>query len=161
MIILTLVLIMVLIFLLYYGYCLVQNVPPFWYKSPENSGKVLETSSNVFADVLKVPPPDKSALGYCTFTSEDLQNKTVFDFTGKLVPPNVSPVKCSDCNNYIFKNSSKCTTFEFDKYQNLNIDDSSLLGNMCDSAHPERRGNCVQPHGVCTVGLKAAQTCPF
>ena len=152
---------MVLVFLLYYGFCLVQNIRPFWYKLPENSEKVLQTSSNVSSDVLKVPEPNTSALGYCTFSSEDLQDKIVFDFTGKRIPENVSPVKCSDCNQYIFKNSSKCATYEFDKYQNLNIDDSSLLGNMCDSAHPERRGNCVQPHGVCTVGLKPAQSCPF
>jgi hypothetical protein len=141
-----------LVILMYIGYTMIMDIPFFWSPVPVSS-------SSRFS----VPDPDKSALGYCVFEGEDLQNGNLFKPDGTKVPVDVSPVKCSECNQYVYKkpDGSGCVSETFDSLENINIDDSDLADQMCDPAHPERGPDCVHPHGVCSRSTAPSQFCPF
>ena len=153
MIVLTIILFIIFVFLMYYGYLLISDkpFPEFW----KNIGK--KTKKN---NIVK-PTPNSNALGYCTFEGEDLYNKDVYTFDGKKVSVDVSPIKCSDCNQYIFKDDTGCVSYIYDMIANTNIDDSIHLDNFCDPAHPERNNTCIKPHGVCTPSMAPSSTCLF
>lgn len=134
---------------MYHGYCTVYDIDPF-------ANKVVQSIS-------EPPPPDKTALGYCVFDTSELYGNNVLTHDGKKLSVSTSPLKCSQCNQYIHKDDNgNCTSYMFDPHQNTTIDDSSSLNSFCDPAHPERAGNCIQPHGMCTVStVVPLQTCPF
>jgi hypothetical protein len=143
----TLPLVVLLFFLMYYGYCVVTNTRPFWEK--------VETDNNGGEDERDSP------LGYCTFEGEDLYNNRVYTLNGVRVSTKTSPIKCGDCSKYLYKNKEGCAPFMFDTLINSDINDSASFDNFCDPAHPERDKDCVEPHGVCTVGLSPSKKCPF
>jgi hypothetical protein len=155
MVILTILLFLLLVILFYVGYCIVSGrkiIPDwvyFWKKKKGDSG------------TLNAPTPDDNALGYCNFEGEDLYNEDVYTFDGKKVPVDVSPIPCSTCNQYVYKNDDGCVTYLFDYQENTNVDDSSLLDKMCDPKHPERDRMCIEPHGICTPSLAPSKKCPF
>jgi len=123
----------------------------FWKNDPTKGG----------SNTLNAPTPDDNALGYCNFEGEDLYNGDVYTFDGKKVPVDVSPIECSTCNQYVYKNDEGCVTYQFDFLENTNVDDSSLLDKMCDPKHPERNATCIDPHGTCTPSLAPSKKCPF
>ncbi len=157
MILLAIFLFLVLLFLIYFAYRTIEGkqvIPDwvyFWRKKDPTKGGSDKTP----------PPPDDNALGYCTFEGEDLYDKNVYTFDGKLVSKDVSPIKCSTCNQYVFKDESGCVKYIFDYQENSNIDDSKNLDFLCDPAHPERDKTCIQPHGVCTPSMAPSTKCPF
>jgi hypothetical protein len=140
----TLPLVVLLFFLMYYGYCVITNTPPFWEKATPDEGDDRESS-----------------LGYCMFEGKDLYNNRVYTSDGARVSTDVSPIKCGDCSKYVYKNREGCTPFMFDPLLNTDTDDSASFDNFCDPVHPERDEDCVEPHGVCTVGLSPSKKCPF
>jgi len=109
--------------------------------------------------------PDPKALGYCTIERDDLFSGSVYDSNKKKMTTNMSPIKCSDCNQYVYKTGNQCSSYMYNtEYNSLapNIDDSSKLSVFCDPAHPERAKNCIKPHGVCTLNVNApSKTCKF
>jgi hypothetical protein len=150
-IVITLILFCVLLFVLYYGYCIITNTPPFW--------------------VTKPPPPSGvpgggdsggATPGYCTFEGEDLVTNRVYTNSGSLVSENVSPIACSQCSQYTYKNDDGCIGYIYDTSENTY--DSSKPedpANLCDPAHPERNLTCVEPQGVCTPSLSPSKKCSF
>ena len=144
---LTIPLVVLLFFLMYYGYCVITNTTPFWEK--------LTTDNTGGGD------DRESSLGYCTFEGEDLYNKRVYTSEGIRVSADTSPIKCGDCSNYVYKNREGCTPFVYDELANPTINDSDSFDNFCDPAHPERDKDCIEPQGVCTVGLSPSKKCPF
>jgi hypothetical protein len=159
MVLLTIVLFLVLVFLLYYGYRTITNtklIPDwvyFWRTKKEG-----DTAGS--GDLSK-PDPDTSALGYCDFEGEDLFSGDVYTFDGKTVPVDVSPILCSQCNQFVYKNDDGCVSYIFDKLENTNIDDSGLIDKLCDPKHPERNATCIQPHGTCTPSMAPSKKCAF
>ena len=103
----------------------------------------------------------ESSLGYCTFEGEDLFKHRVYTLDGKRVSTKVSPVKCTDCSLYVYKTREGCASYMYDTLVNTGIDDSDSFDNFCDPAHPERDKDCVEPHGICTVSLSPSKKCPF
>ena len=157
--ILTIVLFLILVCLLYYGYCIVTDtklIPDwvyFWKTKKSDTGG--DTGS------LTLPDPDTAALGYCDFEGEDLFTGDVYTFDGKKVPVDVSPILCSTCNQFIFKDDEGCVSYIFDKLENTNIDDTGLIDKLCDPKHPERNATCIQPHGTCTPSMAPSKKCQF
>jgi hypothetical protein len=155
--IITILLFLLLVFLFYVGYCTVTGckiIPDwvyFWKKKVTSGSK----------GTLVAPTPDDNALGYCDFEGEDLYNGDVYTFDGKKIPVDVSPIKCSTCNQYVYKNEDGCVNYQFNYQENINVDDSVLLDKMCDPKHPERNDTCIQPHGTCTPSLAPSKKCPF
>jgi len=156
MVILTILLFLLLVILFYVGYCTVtgRKIIPDWVYFWKN-GPSGPTGS------LNTPAPDNNALGYCNFEGEDLFNEDVYTFDGKKVPVDVSPIQCSTCNQYVYKNDEGCVTYQFDFLENTNVDDSGLLDQMCDPKHPERNATCIEAHGTCTPSLAPSKKCPF
>jgi hypothetical protein len=161
MILLAIFLFLVLLFLMYYAYRTIEGkqVIPDWVyfwrkkKSPDSDSD---------SDKNPPPPPDDNALGYCTFEGEDLYEKRVYTYDGKRVSKEVSPIKCSTCNQYVYEDESGgCVKYIFDYQENSNIDDSKNVDLLCDPAHPERDKTCIQPHGVCTPSMAPSTKCPF
>jgi hypothetical protein len=142
----------VLLALLYYGYHVLND------KQVQNPFKMKQAIS----DTLPNSPPehDDTALGYCVIDHEQLYNYNVYTYDNKQVSTKMSPIPCSTCNQYIYKDSGSCSPYMFDKSINTNNDDSSSMSSFCDPAHPERNKNCIQPHGVCSVSPDA-KMCPF
>ena len=157
MVLLTIILFLVLVCVLYYGYRVVTDtklIPDwvyFWRTKKDDDGGGSGTQ----------PTPDSTALGYCDFEGEDLYSGDVYSFDGKKVSVNVSPILCSTCNQYVYKNDDGCVSYIFDKLENTNIDDSGLLDKFCDPAHPERNDTCIQPHGTCTPSMAPSTKCAF
>jgi hypothetical protein len=156
--IVTILLFLLLVLLLYVGYCLItgRKIIPDWvyfWKKKDDSG----TSGGD----LTLPSPDTKALGYCDFEGEDLFTGDVYTFDGKKVPVDISPIECSTCNQYIYKNDDGCVGYRFDYLENTNLDDSGLIDRFCDPKHPERNATCIQPHGTCTPSLAPSKKCPF
>ena len=152
MFIVRIMLLYILMFLMYVGYNIIIDRDPF-----ENV-KVFYTKNS-----MKPPAPNKKALGYCTIEKDDLFSGSVYDYNKKQMTTKMSPIKCSDCNQYIYKTGDKCSSYMYNTEYNAlapNIDDSSKLGVFCDPAHPERK-NCIKPHGVCSINLKTSKTCNF
>ena len=135
----TVPLVALLVFLVYYMYTVITKK---------------ETTNNKQQQV-------ESSLGYCTFEGEDLFKHRVYTLDGKRVSRRVSPVKCTDCNQYVYKNREGCASYVYDPLVNTGIDDSDSFDNFCDPAHPERDKDCVEPHGICTVSLSPSKKCPF
>ena len=111
--------------------------------------------------VLSKIEPDANALGYCNFVGEDLYNKNVHTFDGKQVPVTASPIKCSNCNQYVFKDDTNCTPYIYNILGNTNIDDSDLVDKLCDPMHPERSATCIRAHGTCTASKAPSSLCQF
>ena len=146
MFIVRIMLLYILLFLMYIGYTIVTDKDPF---------------GNVTED--KPPEPNQKALGYCTIEKDDLFSGSVYDYDKKKMTTKMSPIKCSDCNQYTYKTDDKCSSYMYNTEYNAlapNIDDSSKVGVFCDPAHPERK-NCIKPHGVCSINLKTSKTCNF
>ena len=156
MIVITILLFIVLLLLMYLIYCIITDTIPFW----QQPSSILDFSSS---SSTQQPVPDTTALGYCTFKGDDLASNIVFGYNGTKVPATASPLPCSQCNQYIFKDSTGCMPYTCDRSQNTTIDDTSSLNLFCDPAHPERANNCIKPHGKCTVDLGnvSIQNCPF
>jgi hypothetical protein len=155
--VLTILLFLLFVILFYVGYCIVTGrkiIPDWVYFWKQGGGGGGGANSNA-------PAPDNNALGYCIFEGEDLYNEDVYTFDGKKVPVDVSPIPCSTCNQYIYKNDDGCVTYQFDFLENTNVDDSNLLDQMCDPKHPERNATCIDPHGTCTPSLAPSKKCPF
>jgi hypothetical protein len=156
MVLVTILLFLLLVLLFYVGYCVItgRKIIPDWiyfWKKTDTKPK----------GTINAPTPDANALGYCDFEGEDLYNGDVYTFDGKKVPVDVSPIECSTCNQYVYKNDDGCVTYIFDYLENTNVDDSNLLDKMCDPKHPERDDTCIQPHGTCTPSLAPSKKCPF
>jgi hypothetical protein len=156
MVLITILLFLLLVILFYVGYSVItgRKIIPDWvyfWKETKQDPK----------GTLNAPTPDNNALGYCDFEGEDLYNGDVYTFDGKKVPVDVSPIECSTCNQYVYKNEDGCVTYQFDFLENTNVDDSNLLDRMCDPKHPERDDTCIQPHGTCTPSLAPSKKCPF
>ena len=150
-----LMLICVLLTLMFVGYGIINDTDPL---------KALLTSTKSKSDSTKAPNPDPKALGYCIIESNDLFSGSVYDYNKKQMTSKMSPIKCSDCNQYIYKTDNQCSQYMYDREYNSispNIDDSSKLSVFCDPAHPERSKNCIQPHGVCSIKLDESKTCNF
>ena len=148
----------ILLFLMYMGYHLVNDTDPV------ESLKVLAVKNDESMFSMTAPEPNTKALGYCIIESEDLFSGSVYDYNKKQMYSKMSPIKCSDCNQYIYKTGNQCSSYMYDtEYNSLspNIDDSSRVTVFCDPAHPERSNNCIQPHGVCTLDLNVSKTCKF
>ena len=159
MVLLTIVLFLVLVCLLYYGYCTITDtklIPDWVYFWRTKKGDPTTGSGD-----LSKPSPDSNALGYCDFEGEDLYLGAVYTFDGKTVPVDVSPILCSTCNQYVYKNDDGCVSYIFDKLENTNIDDTGLLDKLCDPKHPERNATCIQPHGTCTPSMAPSKKCAF
>jgi hypothetical protein len=156
MVLITILLFLLLVVLFYVGYCIItgRKIIPDWVY-------FWKTKSNDPKGTLNAPTPDDNALGYCDFEGEDLYNGDVYTFDGKKVPVDVSPIECSTCNQYVYKNDDGCVMYQFDYLENTNVDDSYLLDKMCDPKHPERDDTCIQPHGTCTPSLAPSKKCPF
>ena len=138
---------------MYIGYNVVNDTKPFDFSFLKS------ISSDVS---LTAPEPESKALGYCIIESNDLFSGSVYDYNKKNISQ-MSPIKCSDCNQYIYKTDNQCSSYTYDlKYNALapNVDDSSKLSVFCDPVHPERSNNCIQPHGVCTIST-SSKTCNF
>jgi len=154
---------------MYLLYCIITDTIPFWQRPDSvftSSSTILQRPDSVFTSsstILQPPAPDTTALGYCTFKDDDLISNIVFGYSGTQVPVTASPLKCSQCNQYVFKDNTGCMPYTFDRTQNTTIDDTSSLNLLCDPAHPERDSNCIKPHGKCTVNLGnvSIQKCPF
>ena len=157
MIVLTIILFLTLLFLLYFGYCTVtgKNVIPDFFKKKKKDDT---TKGDI-----NLPAPDNGAPGYCDFEGEDLYNGDVFTFDGKVVPVDVSPIECSTCNQYVYKNDDGCVNYRYDYLENSGVDDTKVFNDqlMCDPKHPERNKTCIQPHGICTPSLAPSQKCKF
>ena len=145
----------ILLSLLYYGYCVINDIDPFYFLFKTNTA----SSSDVFS---KTPPaPDTSALGYCTIDSQELYNYYVYTYDNKQVPTAMPPIPCSQCNQYIYRDDSgKCSQYMFDQTANTNYDDSKSASSFCDPSKPDSNKNCIQPHGVCSVN-PVSKKCPF
>lgn len=154
-VVITLLLLIVILLLFYCGYRIITNKPII----PDFKKKNKPTSSP--QGTLSAQPPDTNALGYCVFEGEDLYSGDVYTFDGKKVPVDVSPIECSSCNQYVYKNSEGCARYQFDYTENTNVDDSNIKDKFCDPQHPERNSNCIEPHGTCTPSLSPSQKCPF
>jgi hypothetical protein len=150
-----LMLICVLLALMSAGYGIINDTDPI-------QALLTRTKSN--SDDFKAPSPDPKALGYCIIESDELFSGSVYDYNKKQMTSKMSPIKCSDCNQYIYKTDNQCSQYMYDREYNSiapNIDDSSKLSVFCDPAHPERSKNCIQPHGVCSIKLDESKTCNF
>lgn len=160
--ILTIILFLILVCLLYYGYRVVTDtklIPDwvyFWKTKKSDTGADVNGS-------FTLPNPDTTARGYCDFEGEDLYSGDVYTFDGKKVPVDVSPILCSTCNQFIYKNDEGCVSYIFNKLENTNIDDSDIFikNIMCDPKHPERDKYCIQPHGICTPSVAPSKKCQF
>jgi hypothetical protein len=144
---------------MYVGYHVVNDTDPV---ESLKSVPIVKKNENMFS--MKAPDPNPKALGYCIIETEDLFSGSVYDYEKKKMSPKMSPIKCSDCNQYIYKTGDQCSSYMYDtSYNELspNIDDSSKVTVFCDPSHPERSKNCIQPHGVCTLDLNASKTCNF
>ena len=146
--ILTIVLFLILVFLLYYGYRVVTDTKliPYWvyFWKTKKSDTEGDTGS------ITLPSPDNTAGGLCKFEGEDLFTKAVYSFDGKNLPVDVPPILCSRCNQFIFKDDEGCTPYLFDK------DENSII---CDPKQPGKY--CTAQTGVCTVSLAPSKKCPF
>jgi hypothetical protein len=153
-IVVTLILLCFLLFVLYYGYCVVTNTPPFWVTKPPPPPGVPGGGAS---DGSGGEPP-----GYCTFEGEDLLTGRVYTVGGSLVSENVSPIACNKCNQYVYKNDEGCVGYTYDfsenTYDSSKTEDPNTL---CDPLHPERKLTCVEPHGLCTPGLSPSKKCSF
>ena len=148
-----------LLALMFTGYSIINETDPVKAVLTANATK---TDNKVFS--MKAPKPDPKALGYCIIESKDLFSGSVYDYNKKQMPSKMSPIKCSDCNQYIYKTEKQCSQYMYNREYNSNapnIDDSSKLSVFCDPAHPERSKNCIQPHGVCSIKLEESKTCNF
>ena len=142
-------LLIVLGFLMYYAYCVFTGTKPFW-DSFFGGSKDTDTGDST-----------QDPLGYCTFDGRDLYEKRVYTKDGKRVSVDVSPIKCSECTNYVYEGDDGCVSIIYDTTENININDSDLFDQFCDPAHPERNRDCIQPHGTCTASLAPAKKCSF
>ena len=88
------------------------------------------------------PPPDASAPGVCSFEGEDVFNKQIYDYKGTLVVPQTS-VPCSNCNQYVFKDSDGCIPMGFDKNSGSGV---------CTAGAANSSGNW---------GIPISKKCPF
>lgn len=143
MIVVTIVLFIIFVCLMYYGYLVVSGlpIPDFW--RPSKTKKTADMGP---------PAPDPNPLISnltCQFEGEDLYNNQIYTYDGKKVDK--SPViSCNQCNQYIFKDESGCAPLLFDPPE-----DSSI----CNPSRPDKI--CLEPHGVCTTSLAPSSKCPF
>lgn len=147
----------VLLFLLYTGYHIISDSDPV---APIQKLVASSTKKTEF----EAPRTDAKALGYCIIESEDLFSGSVYDYNKKQLPAKMSPIPCSECNQYVYKTDDQCSPYMYDsEYNSLapNIDYSSKLDVFCDPTHPERDGKCIQPHGVCTIDPSVSRSCAF
>jgi hypothetical protein len=154
MIIIRAMLFALLLALLYYGYHVLNDRDPFYQLLKTN----IRSSSDVFPSV--PPEPDKTALGFCTIDTQDLYNYNVFTYDNKQVSTTMSPIPCSTCNQYIFRDSGDCSQYMFDQTTGTNYDDSKNIDSFCDPKHPDRDKNCIPPHGMCSVS-PVTKKCSF
>jgi hypothetical protein len=158
MIIVTILLLLMLIGFFIIGYFVVtgEKIPDwvYFWKTPEPDKKPDER-------IKGAPEPQTQALGHCDFEGEDLYSKKVYTYDGKVVPVDMSPIKCSMCNQYLYKSDDGCAGYNFDFNENINEDDSALEDKFCDPKHPERKLYCIEPKGVCTPSLAFSKKCPF
>jgi hypothetical protein len=172
MIVVTILLFLMLIGLFISGYFVVtgKKIPDwvYFWKTPEPDKKpderikgAPEPDKKPDERIKGAPEPQTQALGHCDFEGEDLYSKKVYTYDGKLVPVDMSPIKCSTCNQYVYKTDDGCVNYNFDFNENINEDDSALIDTFCDPKHPERKNYCVEPKGVCTPSLAPSKKCPF
>lgn len=62
----------------------------------------------------ELPEPIAGTQGMCTFEGEDIFNNKIHDYNGTLVKPDTN-VPCSNCNQYVFKDSDGCISLGYDK----------------------------------------------
>ena len=131
------ILFIVLILLIYYGYCVANDIDPFQTLSEKISLPQMSSTP---------PQPDTNATGYCTFEGTDLDN--VFTRDGK--KPTVKSFQCNQCNQYIFKDDSGCSPYMYDSLQNNSLHSKGTFDSL------------ATPHSVCTVDvITPIQNCPF
>jgi hypothetical protein len=102
-------------------------------------------------------PSDKA--GFCSFTEQDLFNKRVYSKDGKLVGDPAAPIRCSNCNNYVTKESgNRCVSMEI--YGST--DDSANKNRLCDDTNPKNdKNNCIGPANFCLASLGLSKKCSF
>ena len=106
-----------------------------------------------------VKNPDPKAVGYCVFDNEDLYNKSIYDYEGKLIKQPQAPFTCDECTNYVYKDSDgNCSAMRVTGY----TDDSKNSSKLCDDTKTKEENlGCIQAANVCNVTVSAAQICPF
>jgi len=67
--------------------------------------------SNTATQPLGSAPAPSLDPGYCTFPSQDLTLKQVYDYNGLLVNPTKIP--CSNCNQYVSRDEDGCVTYGY------------------------------------------------
>ena len=77
------------------------------------------------------PLPDMSAQGMCSFEGEDMFNQQIYDYKGTLVV-GTENVPCSNCNQYVFKDSDGCIPLGYDK---------GVGGGVCTAGFLNATGN--------------------
>ena len=90
-----LVLFFLLLALMFTGYSIINETDPLQVVRTASDTK---TDKKVFS--MKPPKPDPKALGYCIIESKDLFSGSVYDYNKKQMNSKMSPIKCSDCNQY-------------------------------------------------------------
>jgi hypothetical protein len=133
--ILVTVLLIILIFVMYGGYRLLNGDPFF----PWDSKKEIKTPVGTQGDR---PDPDTSATGTCEFEGEDTFNQKVFSYNGDLVLPDTK-VDCSQCNQYLVKQDTGCLPLGFDKNERDKVCVAGILSTEG------------------TWGVPPIKTCPF
>ena len=122
-----LLLIIILIVLGYYGYTLIMK----------------DSQKKEPKDDLPKPASNPSFPGKCEFEGEDVLNKNLYTYDGKLVTQSDTVINCSDCPQYIFKDESGCVYYTFDETYN-----KDYIGKNSGST------------GVCTASIGVAKKCP-
>ena len=86
-------------------------------------------------------PSAPSVVGLrCRFPGSDITNNKVFDKSGESLDLNTE-VGCTNCNQYVYKSSGKCSLYEYNKEFN-------------------ERGGFQPVVGICTSRKKTGD-CPF
>lgn len=182
MIIITIILFIVLVCLMYYGYCTVMDIDPLWFLSSDKEKKKATTTMSSTPPVKDTSTETSGKT--CKFEGEDLFNKKIYKWSdGTHIVKNPTNLPCSECNQYIFKDKNECVPYIFDSSENVQKDKSFCelhpskdcvepkdqhLRIFCDINDPKNTKNipeyvnCIPTTGMCIIDTKAPkQICPF
>ena len=114
-------------------------------------------------DLPPQPPPQDGVTGMCVFEDQDTMMHRVFDYKGKRVAKGTT-VSCSECNQYVFRDSDGCVPYTYDNEEKGNVCmvgeylvQSCTSNKDCGQGQTCQSGKCTPP--VLTV--PDSMTCPF
>lgn len=136
----------------------------------DGTKKPVKTRRGEKRDEPMPPKPDPQqdvGGGMCVFENEDLILKQVYDYTGKRVTGAPS-IKCSDCNQYLFKDEDGCVPYGFDLTENGGktggvctiggyVKKACKTGDDCTNGTSCEGGFCSNPPWV----IPDSKVCPF